>query len=275
MAKTWNQALEELKPFIFKIATPDGYGTGFQVLYPQNRQLCGIATAYHVVDHAEEWEESIKITHYSSGKSVVLKESDRVIFTYPAYDLAFILFNKSLLPLEQREPLLIGPQKILKQGVEIGWCGFPAIAPPNELCFFAGHTSYCHAKEDYYLVDGVAINGVSGGPAFYIDRTTEEVKIAGVISAYRANRVHGEVYPGLSKICSVDPYQEMLKDLRSLEEADEKAKEVKEEAETEVSIADVENPESSENVGSTKPVPKKKKSVKKTEVKKVAKKKSK
>lgn len=235
--------MEEIKPFIFKIATPDGYGTGFQVLYPQNRQLCGIATAYHVIDHAEEWEEAIKLTHISSGESTILKNEDRVIFIYPQYDLAFILFGKNKLPLEKREPILIEPKRILKQGVEIGWCGFPGIAPPNELCFFAGHTSYCHAKEAYYLVDGVAINGVSGGPAFYIDQLTEEVKIVGVISAYRANRIHGEIYPGLSKVCSVNPYHEMLKELRSLEEADEKAKETKEEQEAGKIAADVEIPE--------------------------------
>ena len=231
MAKSWHRALNELNPFIFRIVTPGGYGTGFQVLYPTDRTLCGIATAYHVIDHAEEWEEPIKIIHHASGKSIVLKEKDRVIFTYPANDLAFILFQKTLLPLETREPRLIDPQKVLKQGVGVGWCGFPHIAPPNELCFFAGHISVCLVNEDYYLVDGVAINGVSGGPAFYIDTDTEEVKICGVISAYKPNRIYGEAHPGLSKVCSVEPYQEMLKQLRSREEAKERAKEEKEKQE--------------------------------------------
>ncbi|MBI4120841.1 MAG: trypsin-like peptidase domain-containing protein [Parcubacteria group bacterium] len=231
MAKNWHTALNELNPFIFRVLTPGGWGTGFQVLYPNDRDLCGIATAYHVIDHAEEWEEPIKIVHHTSGKSALLKEKDRVIFTYPLNDLAFILFSKKLLPLEEGEPRLIDPQKVLKQGVETGWCGFPHIAPQGELCFFSGHISACLSSEDYYLVDGVAINGVSGGPAFYIDAQTAEVKICGVISAYKPNRIYGEAHPGLSKVCSVEPYQEMLKRLRSREDAKEKAKEEKEKQE--------------------------------------------
>ncbi len=228
MSKTWHQALNELKPFVFKIATPDGYGTGFQMLYREDRALCGIATAYHVINHAEEWEEAIKLTHLTSGKSIVLKEADRVIFTYPKQDLAFVLFPKNLLPLEQREPKLIDPQKVLKQGVEIGWCGFPHIAPDDTLCFFEGYISACLNQDDYYLVDGVAINGVSGGPAFQINTSNDEVRICGVVSAYRPNRIYGEAHPGLSKICSIEPFHETLKKLTSKEEAEEKAKEVKE-----------------------------------------------
>lgn len=228
MSKTWHQALAELKPFVVKIATPDGYGTGFQILYRKDRILCGLATAYHVVSHAEEWEEPIKLTHIQSGKSTILKEKDRVIFTYPAKDLAFILFDKNLLPLEEKEPRLVDPEKVLKQGVAIGWCGFPHIAPDDTLCFFGGHISASVANEDYYLVDGVAINGVSGGPAFHINSSTDEVKICGVVSAYRPNRIYGEAHPGLSKICSVEPFHETLNKLNSKEEAQEKAKEVKE-----------------------------------------------
>ncbi len=259
MAKSWYKALNELNPFIFRIATPGGYGTGFQVLYPTDRNLCGIATAYHVIDHAEEWEEPIKIIHHTSGKSITLKEKDRVIFTYPANDLAFILFKKDLLPLEEKEPKLIDPEKVLKPGVETGWCGFPHIAPLGELCFFAGHVSACLSGEDYYLVDGVAINGVSGGPAFYIDALTEEVKICGVISAYKPNRIYGEAHPGLSKVCSVEPYQKMLKDLRSREEAKEKAKEEKKEHEKTENSNEPPKLEKAED----KPVIKNKKSIRK------------
>lgn len=243
MAKEWHQALEELNPFIFQIKTPDGYGTGFQVFYPDELNLCGIATAHHVISHAEEWQEPIRIIHHASKKSILIEEKDRVIFIYPKDDLAIILFSKTLLPLEKKEPKLIDPNTILKQGAKIGWCGFPHIAPPGELCFFAGHVSACTPKENYYLVDGVAINGVSGGPAFYIDNSGL-VKICGVMSAYTPNRVYGEVRPGLSKVCSVEPYQEMLKDLHSKEDAEKKAKEEKEKQEKlEIQVEQVENKE--------------------------------
>lgn len=230
--KAWHAALQSVKPFIFRILTPSGHGTGFQILYAKNKNFCAIATAYHVIEHEDEWEETIKIAHLSSGKVATLKPSDRVIFKYPKNDLAFIVFNKGLLPLEQKDPKLMDKNKILKQGAEVAWCGFPSIAPVGELCFFAGYISCCLESEDAYLVDGVAINGVSGGPAFYIPNNSDEVKFCGVISAYRPNRTRGEALPGLCIIQSVEPYHDDLVKIHSLDDAAEKAKEEKEKEET-------------------------------------------
>ena len=226
----WFKPLQSLMPYIFQISTPYGKGTGFQVLYSKNKIFCGIATAYHVIQHAYEWEENIKIIHYDSGKTLVLrkKDKDRVLFVYPDKDLAFILFNKSHLPVKDGEPKLIGANRVLKRGVETAWCGFPSIAPQNELCFFAGHISCCLESQDSYLVDGIAINGVSGGPAFFVRTKTGNMEICGVISAYIPNRLTGETLPGLCIVRSVEPYQEVLKDLRSLDEAAQKAKEQEE-----------------------------------------------
>jgi len=55
-------------------------------------------------------------------------------------------------------------QNALPIGVEVGWLGYPAIGPWT-LCFFRGNVSA--RQEASYLIDGVAINGVSGGPVFY------------------------------------------------------------------------------------------------------------
>ncbi len=66
------------------------------------------------------------------------------------------------------EPLPLVPKdKFLKVGNKIGWLGFPAIQGAN-LCFFSGDISAWLQSQMAYLVDGVAINGVSGGPAFHI-----------------------------------------------------------------------------------------------------------
>jgi|GEM_PF-356009 hypothetical protein len=221
----WFNPLTKITPFIFKIKTPSGSGTGFQIMFTERDEFCGIATADHVISHEDEWEEPIRIIHHASGKSVLLKEKDRVIFRYPDKDLAFILFNKADLPIEPKPLQLIDKGKILKQGVEVGWCGFPAVAI-NQLCFFAGYISCPISKEDSYLVDGVAINGVSGGPVFYLD-STNEPKFSGVISAYRANRATGESLPGLCVVRSVEPYQETLQNLKNLEEAKQKEEEEK------------------------------------------------
>ena len=221
----WQTEITKIKPYIFKIYTPNGTGTGFQI-FRNSKNICGIATAYHVISHAYEWEESIKITHYESNVTTLLKAdpNQRAIYAYPEKDLAFIIFQNTNLVLKEEMPKLTEIQELLEQGTEIGWSGFPAVAP-NDLCFFAGHVS-CHLPAiQSYLVDGVAINGVSGAPAFFIDHRTNELKICGVISNYYPNRATGEVLPGLSMIRSVETYQETLKSLKSIDEANEKAKE--------------------------------------------------
>ena len=30
----WHEAIDKVKPYLFKIKTPNGYGTGFQIFYP-------------------------------------------------------------------------------------------------------------------------------------------------------------------------------------------------------------------------------------------------
>lgn len=223
----WHEALDSIKPYIFKIATPSGTGTGFQISYSPSKELCGIATAYHVIAHAFEWEEPIRVTLHGTNQYLVLKPDpdSRIIIPYPEKDLAFILFNKQGLNLNTQPPTLVPPQSSLKAGVEIGWCGFPSVAP-NELCFFAGYTSSWLENDQAYFVDGVAINGVSGGPAFFLNAENQPM-ICGVISAYISNRATGETLPGLSVVRSVEPYQPMLENLKSLDQAEQIAEEQK------------------------------------------------
>lgn len=234
--KNWYNPLKKITPLIFRIETPTGRGTGFQLTFIERSGFCGIATADHVISHEKEWELPIRVTHHASSKSLLIKEEDRAILRYPEKDLAFILFHKKELPIDKSSPALIDENKQLKQGVEVGWCGFPSVAPPNKLCFFAGHISCPIREEDSFLVDGVAINGVSGGPVFYIEEASNKIKFAGVISEYWANRTAGETRPGLSYARSVEPYQATLASLKSLDEArnkeEEENKKKQEEAKT-------------------------------------------
>lgn len=95
----------------------------------------------------------------------------------------------------------------VRQGIQIGWCGFPAVAP-NDLCFFAGHIS-AHLKDRRsYLVDGVAINGVSGGPAFVRSNSSYPVDVCGVVTAYIPNRATGETLPGVCWVQDVSSYED-------------------------------------------------------------------
>ena len=169
---------------MFRVSTPSGRGTGFQIFLSE--KLCGIATALHVVGHEHEWEDPIRLVHHDSGDSLLLRPDDRAIFTYPNRDLAFVLFQPQDLSLKSPSINLIDPSKRIRQGIELGWCGFPAVAP-NDLCFFSGHVSSWLPAQESYLIDGVAINGVSGAPAF-----SDDPELCGVLTAYIPNMAMGE-----------------------------------------------------------------------------------
>lgn len=47
---SWEQAYATVKPYVFRIQTPDGSGTGFLFGFNKNRTVFGIATAAHVID---------------------------------------------------------------------------------------------------------------------------------------------------------------------------------------------------------------------------------
>jgi hypothetical protein len=77
-------------------------------------------------------------------------------------------------------------------------------------------------NQSAYLVDGVAINGVSGGPAFHIlDVAEDPVVVMGVVSAYVPNRATGEVLPGLSVVRHVEQFHELAPTFASLDQAKE------------------------------------------------------
>jgi hypothetical protein len=214
----WQNAIQIIKPLVVKIETPQGWGTGFLLSYSTSGNLCAVATAAHVISKSYHWEQPIKVTHYESGQTVMLHEADRAIYLDEAKDTAAIVFGKRDMPFPARTLPLRPEGRILKIGNEIGWIGFPVIAPRN-LCFFSGRASSWLEKQNAYLVDGVAINGVSGGPSFFV--SGKRMSVIGVVSAYRPNRATGETLPGLCVVADVAQFLGVVKRLKSLEEARE------------------------------------------------------
>jgi hypothetical protein len=172
-----------------------------------------------VVDSAHLWEDPIRISHHTSGKTVLLHHDERGIFLETGNDTAAIVFQRGQLPLPTTTLPLIREGKVTKVGVELGWLGFPAVSPAD-LCFFSGRVSAQIEDDSAYLVDGVAINGVSGGPAFRCG--DKNVVIVGVVSAYIPNRATGIVLPGLSVVRDVFQFQKLAKSFKSLDEAMQK-----------------------------------------------------
>lgn len=213
----WTNVVEKVTPYIVKINTPMGHGTGFIYMYNENKTFCGIATAWHVIDYADEWQQPIRIYQPSSGNSLFLSYNQRVIFPEWNKDSAVILVPYRDLVFPEKVIPLFPTEAPLGIGVGVGWLGFPAIEPYT-LCFFSGNIS---ARQDFrnaYLIDGVAINGVSGGPVVY-PTSTEGVQIIGTVSAYRPSRAGSDVLPGLLIAQDVSHFHEIIDRVKSMDEA--------------------------------------------------------
>jgi hypothetical protein len=216
----WNEIVEKITPYVVKIETPGGHGTGFLCLYNADRSFCGIATASHVVSYADRWQQPIRIFHFPSSGVALLSESARTIWTDPGTDSAVILLQTGQLDLPENPIPLLPSDSQLAIGAEVGWLGFPAIAAYT-LCFFSGNISARQEDRHAYLIDGVAINGVSGGPVVY-STATEGVQIVGTITAYRPSRTTSATLPGLSFAQDVSHFHLTISSIKSIDEANQR-----------------------------------------------------
>lgn len=220
----WDEIVKKVTPHVVKIETPGGHGTGFVCFVNEARAFWGIATANHVVDDADQWQQPIRIQH-TNGKVAFLKEDQRIILPDSNLDSAVILVP--IAQLDFPEPLIqlrpIGDR--LPVGVEVGWLGYPAVT--RTLCFFSGNISAFDESRHAYLIDGVAINGVSGGPVIY-SHDGSDIHVVGSITAYMANRQTGATLPGLSVAQDVSHFHDVTGNIRSYDEA--KRKKAEEEA---------------------------------------------
>ena len=190
----WHSDIRVVRPHVVRIVTPQGRGTGFLVRREKNS--FGIATAGHVVRDAVAWKQQITIHHPSFKSPLFLLDGARIVLLHPSLDSAYV--QGDLPELEgdgfPKGPIeVVPPKKTVRLGVEVGWLGFPYLVSNEEPCFFAGHVS-AYADRRYFI-DGVAIPGVSGGPAFF--RSGKKLHILGSISAYHPAQAGGQAIPGL------------------------------------------------------------------------------
>jgi hypothetical protein len=224
---SWYQVVAKITPYIFKIETPSGHGTGFLCLYNDTKTLCGIATAHHVVQYADEWQQPIRVTHYKSKQTVLFKEQDRFVLGNSESDSAVILFKPGVFKLPEDLIPLLPSDRQLRLGVEVGWVGFPALEP-HTLCFFSGSISARQQHRHAYLIDGVAINGVSGGPVFDVGKDNNP-RIIGTVAAYIANRATGDTLPGLAYAQDVSHFHDIVAQIKSVDEAYKKKQSLEQE----------------------------------------------
>ena len=212
----WSDVVQSIKPYIVRIETPSGHGTGFLCLHNHDGSWSGVATAAHVVSYADEWQQPIRL-RASDGQTIMLNNSDRAVLLDHSTDSAVLMFQKNEFPIPATTFPLFPSEQPIPVGSEVGWLGYPAIEP-YELCFFSGSVSAHKSARRAYLIDGVAINGVSGGPVVYV-HATMGAQIIGTVSAYYANRSGGEALPGLLLAQDVSHFHSTAQHIQSIDQA--------------------------------------------------------
>ena len=225
---TWDEVAKSVIPYMFKIETPQGHGTGFLCSYNEILQSVGVATAYHVVQHSDKWQQPIRFV-LDSGESLLLQHEEYTVFSNPDTDSAMILIPQTCLMLSKLrlpETLmeLISPSQPLPIGCEVAWLGYPYIAP-DKLCFFSGAISAWLDFRKAYLVDGVTINGVSGGPVMF-QNSDKSYQVVGFVTAYIPNRATGEAAPGLIVVQDVSYFSNTIATMKSIQEGMSKQNEL-------------------------------------------------
>jgi len=233
----WSECFKIVCPYIVSIETSESSGTGFLFTYNKAKTIAGFATAAHVVAQADDWKQPIKLIHFITKKELFVTDADRVIFLDRSRDSASImLFSNFDIGLPPDTLPLIGAKEILPIGEEVGWLGFPSIALSN-LCLFTGRISARLDDYDSYFIDGVAINGVSGGPVLHIQPDIFSPKIIGTVTAYMPNRIHGATLPGLLRVQDVTLFHNTIDTIKNMDEAREKKSEQSEQLDKEASQA--------------------------------------
>jgi len=218
----WSSLVAQIAPFIVRIRTKGGYGTGF--VYWQNTSKCCIATAKHVVADADEpgWEQPIHI--YQANNNPIIcypdfRESYHSIDE--SGDSAAIIIDKSGLIFPEKCLPLWDWSKPIPIGTPIGWLGYPQIVGPSHHwpSFFSGVISNA-LSPSIFGIDGVAIRGVSGGPVFFCDNDGF-ARVIGTISSYFASKIYTEdgveTWPGLAFAHSFFAFTAITDRLRELE----------------------------------------------------------
>ncbi len=203
-SKPWHMVVDQVMSSVFHLNAGDSAGTCFLVSLGTDSQnlhtFAMFATAWHVLENLQGSSAGIEIISADKSK-VFSSKTHKTVFSRmgTTSDAALImvevgqeLTQDNLLPI-----MPFGDQ--LARGSEIGWLGFPGLFNA-EPCFFLGVISGYLNDPPTYLVDGVAVNGVSGGPAF-----DDRAHLIGLVSAYIPNKVdEATTLPGLLALVPIN-----------------------------------------------------------------------
>ena len=201
----WDQVVDRASKCVFHIRAGRSAGTAFLVALARNEKggsYATLATAWHVVEGLPGSADDLELAS-ATGEQVCDSAVDAIGFYPlgdPRHDTALIVCATPTPLVQEKDLLPLFPyDSRLAQGAEIGWLGFPGITEP-ELCFFSGHISGYLNDPASYLVGGVAVNGVSGGPAL-----DDRAHVIGLVSSYIPNRINANTtLPGLTVLVPIN-----------------------------------------------------------------------
>ena len=189
---SWDSYYKLISPFVIKIVTNKGTGTGL-IAWGDDTHI-HIVTALHVVHNCFFYGICFYDERYFTcpAKDVLIRA------VKPSIDLAILSIPQKVIPFNDVSvgdlpfPVPAIDDRI-DIGTTVGWIGYPGIfasltAKPG---FFSGSISGI-GEDNSYLIDGTAISGVSGGPVISITRGPDNTigpVIIGIITAYLYNVV--------------------------------------------------------------------------------------
>ncbi|MFA5874633.1 MAG: trypsin-like peptidase domain-containing protein [Anaerolineales bacterium] len=202
----WDEVVDRVVKSLYRVYAGQSAGTCFLVslglTHDKTHAYAIFATAWHVVKDMVDSTDDIQLVSADKQKTFSSR-TDLISFAAlgnSLYDTALIIAKTGDPIVSQSDLLPILPtDSMLARGAEIGWLGFPGVVEP-EPCFFHGYISGYLRNPPTYLVDGVAINGVSGGPA--IDNRAH---LIGLVSAYLPNRLDKTTtLPGMTALIPIN-----------------------------------------------------------------------
>ncbi len=207
----WEEISKRAEKVVFLVEMGNTTGTCFAVsISPgkNKKKIYTFATAWHVIEKLTRSNKPMKL--YTSDKSKAYEiMSDRYeIFREGTKDLdtGIIEVETEMALVKERDLMpMVDAGEWLPRGSEIAAVGFPGLAN-EDYCFFRGVVSGYKRRPPSYLVDGVVLNGVSGGPA--IDHRG---RIMGLVSAYTPNRVDRyTTLPGLTTLIPISSIHSLI-----------------------------------------------------------------
>ena len=83
--------------------------------------------------------------------------------------------------------------------------------PQKQSVSLKGAISAYIEDREAYLVDGVSIHGVSGGPVFHV-ADNNEIVVAGLVTNYYPNNQNGAALPGLAGFQTINPLMKLYEE---------------------------------------------------------------